>query len=61
MPVDDDETLRQRRNRDLVHNSWEALGQCRFCGHSWHGLPRHFPNGITCEGSHEESKGMKTT
>jgi hypothetical protein len=61
MPVDDDETLRQRQRRDLVADRWETLGRCRFCSHSWHGLPKHFPNGTTCEGSHDESKGMRTT
>jgi hypothetical protein len=58
--IDDDETLRQRARRD-DSRSTQDFTRCRFCEGFWHGLPKHFPTGETCHGSHEGSAGKTLT
>lgn len=58
MDVPNDETLRQRRERDRRRTATQEFVKCRFCGWPWHGLKKHFPDGRTCHGSHEGSEGI---
>lgn len=56
----DDQTLQRQRRDDAYRRSQEFV-RCSHCGGGWHGIPRHFPTGETCHGSHEGSKGKTIT
>ena len=56
----DDETLRLGYRNDEWNRS-QDFPRCRFCEGWFHGLPKHFPTGETCHGSHEGSRGKTLT